>query len=312
MLCALLMARFALAPGGIGWAVAPRGYGNAATVARDSGWLNPDVSAAPISAWHFWDWGTDWHVGVDLSGGGVDVFMASSFLRESWGSHIGVNSVVGYNAANQSARYLGWAANYRGGRYNLPAGTASNGENPLAYDAPPPRRDFMNGSSIRIQDGEQSAGAIFYQETPRGPYYPLDTLEWGAMSSSGLGFGNGTFDQVVGKLRAFGLVGIGRIIRDQGSGAIYRQAQPSAPYVQLTYDQWVPLAAAGVVYENLTSEQVAVALAAPLSPTPIDALEGASDSDSAGANAAQIAAELLPAIVAAQPTGYTATLTPTK
>lgn len=131
MNCALLMARFGLARGGVGWAVAPRAYGDAITVANNSGPLNKNAAAAPVGAWHYWNWAVFGHVGSDLTGGGNDVFMASAFLRDEWGTHLGLNSVGGYNAANRSATYLGWATNYRGGRYNLPAGTASSGSKPL-------------------------------------------------------------------------------------------------------------------------------------------------------------------------------------
>ncbi len=77
--------------------------------------ISTNASQAPTGAIHYWSIGQFGHVGVDLNGGGRDVFMASYKLRQSWGDAIGVNSVGGYGSAS-GARYLGWAMDYSGCR----------------------------------------------------------------------------------------------------------------------------------------------------------------------------------------------------
>lgn len=117
-LCGVLMYQFGTT---LPWAKAPGTTGpTAAAVGNASGWLNPNAAAAPIGAFHFWAIGSAGHVGMDLSGGGADVLMATKALRESWGSAIGVQSVAGYTKA-KGATYRGWATNYGGGIPSIPA-----------------------------------------------------------------------------------------------------------------------------------------------------------------------------------------------
>lgn len=191
-LCALLMARFALAPaskGGIGWRAAPRAYGDAIVVARDSGILNGNPAMAPIGAWHFWDIGRYGHVGVDLSSGGIDVFMATGHLREGWQAYLGINSVDGYTRAT-GAKYLGWTTNYRGGVYNLPLEPAGTGGiTPIGDDMTEPDviaaiRDIQNKVSVSgaaygapqaaLNYAQQIAmGGIFF---PGAPYNAFQAI----------------------------------------------------------------------------------------------------------------------------------------
>lgn len=77
--------------------------------------VSTDASRAPTGAIHYWAIGQYGHVGVDLNGGGQQVFMATYKLAASWGNAIGINSVGGYSAAT-GARYLGWAMDYSGCR----------------------------------------------------------------------------------------------------------------------------------------------------------------------------------------------------
>ena len=81
--------------------------------------LGADASRAPIGAFHWWSVGTTGIVGVDLSGGGTSVFMASSHVMETWGTAIGTNGVAAYTSA-VGARYLGWSMDYLGQRIDTP------------------------------------------------------------------------------------------------------------------------------------------------------------------------------------------------
>jgi len=105
--CAALMARLCIAYG-----AGPIPIPASAQMAGDwAGKLNPDSTVAPIGAFHYWRWGADGHVGLDTKGGGTDVFMASSFIRESLGDGIGFQSVNGYTR-NGAFPYRGWSMLY--------------------------------------------------------------------------------------------------------------------------------------------------------------------------------------------------------
>ena len=147
-LCGVLMYQFGAS---LGWSPAPHVTGpGAIDVSRASGTLNGDSAAAPVGAFHFWAIGTYGHVGMDLDGGGSTVFMATSAVRESWGSSLGINSVSGYSTA-KGARYLGWSTNYGGGHPNIPA------------DPPPDptvRRTVPAGVNVRPAPTTQAAKGI--------------------------------------------------------------------------------------------------------------------------------------------------------
>lgn len=122
-LCGVLMAQFGdylgdATPGTLnGWKKKPtKSIASAKDVAKNSGKLSKDHLKAPIGAFHFWEIGTYWHVGIDLNGRGQVIFMATTMLKSSWGSAIGVQSAVGYGA-----KYLGWSTNYSGGTMRLPS-----------------------------------------------------------------------------------------------------------------------------------------------------------------------------------------------
>lgn len=68
------------------------------------------AATAPIGAFHYWelDGMTDGHVGIDLSGKGTEVFMASRHVTKSYGDAIGTISVGDY-MRKTGARYLGWS-----------------------------------------------------------------------------------------------------------------------------------------------------------------------------------------------------------
>ena len=105
--CASLMYRMCAAYG-----AGPIPIPASAQMAGDwAGKLNPYYTVAPIGAFHYWTWGTDGHVGLDTKGKGTDVFMASSFIRESLGDGIGFQSVAGYSR-NGAFPYRGWSMNY--------------------------------------------------------------------------------------------------------------------------------------------------------------------------------------------------------
>jgi len=105
--CASLMYRMCAAYGS-----GPIPIPASAQMAGDwAGKLNPYYTVAPIGAFHYWTWGSDGHVGLDTKGKGTDVFMASSFIRESLGDGIGFQSVAGYSR-NGAFPYRGWSMNY--------------------------------------------------------------------------------------------------------------------------------------------------------------------------------------------------------
>src|SRR5690606_20861102 len=118
-LCGVLINQFGLT---LPWRSAPGVVGpTAKAVMNASGARNPHAAAAPVGAFHWFSWGNSGHVGIDLSGGGHDVFMASAYLRESWGKGgIGVNSASAWGARSD-ASYLGWTTQYGGGILTIPA-----------------------------------------------------------------------------------------------------------------------------------------------------------------------------------------------
>jgi hypothetical protein len=73
--------------------------------------LDPDFKLAPVGSFHYWTFGKDGHVGLDTTGGGVNVFMASKYLRESLGDCIGFQSVDGYTRSGVCT-YRGWSKFY--------------------------------------------------------------------------------------------------------------------------------------------------------------------------------------------------------
>lgn len=142
--CGALMYQMTAAYG-----VTPNPIPASAKLAGDAvGKLNPIAKLAPAGAFHYWTWGTDGHVGLDTTGGGTNVFMASSLLRESLGDGIGFQSVVKYPHP-----YRGWAMFYgKKGTINVPVppptifdvrtwngaqgiiGSAIDGNTPVTYD----------------------------------------------------------------------------------------------------------------------------------------------------------------------------------
>jgi hypothetical protein len=72
--------------------------------------LNKDFLKAPIGAFHYWDIGTEGHVGVDASGGGLEIFMASHYLAQKLNADLGFQSAVGYSRGVYP--YLGWSLTY--------------------------------------------------------------------------------------------------------------------------------------------------------------------------------------------------------
>lgn len=172
---------------GVGWRKRPTGsIASAIIVARGSGKLQPHAARAPIGAFHYWDIGRHGHVGIDLNGGGSDVFMASTHVRWGWGSALGVQSVAGYSKAT-GARYLGWATNYTGGLPKLPSEigprdrvvAAADGVN--ARTAPSTSARIVTaanrpkGAAIEMNayadDGETVAGSSRWYRGANGRWY---------------------------------------------------------------------------------------------------------------------------------------------
>jgi hypothetical protein len=115
LFCASLMYRMCAAYGTAPDPVPATAWnaGNAA------GRLGTKAEEAPAGAFHYWTIGVDGHVGLDTTGGGQSVFMASKYLRESLGDCIGFNSVEGYSRGIYP--YRGWSMLYgKNGHVNVP------------------------------------------------------------------------------------------------------------------------------------------------------------------------------------------------
>lgn len=113
--CASLMFRFGKSTSGFkdGRNDAP----SAIKASKRSNIESKDASKAPKGAFHWWDIGVHGHVGLDVSGGGTQVFMATKKLQQFFGDKgnaIGLTSVSAYTKAS-NAKYLGWSRDYVGG-----------------------------------------------------------------------------------------------------------------------------------------------------------------------------------------------------
>jgi len=131
-MCGNLMNRFGLFTTPNDWHPTRTGP-TAWDVALASGPRNMNPAAAPIGAIHWWrnkSGNTPGHTGVDLTGGGQNVGMATYAVRESLGAAIGIQSVAGYSAAKTFMAYEGWTNNYAGARHSL-AATAGGGYTPI-------------------------------------------------------------------------------------------------------------------------------------------------------------------------------------
>ena len=154
-MCGSLMYRF---NSWCGWKTQPtRDISSAYRAAMGSGWLNTDLSRAPVGAFHFFDiaGAANGHVMQDARGGGLVCLSTGYALSESLGNAIGFQSVPGYIAA-KGARYLGWSTNYAGGTINI-AGTAGLGSTPIIEEEDMPKaklyRNADNGD-MRIMNLE--------------------------------------------------------------------------------------------------------------------------------------------------------------
>lgn len=118
-----------------GWVSPPsRDISSAYRAGMNSGWLNTDLTRAPVGAFHFFDiaGAANGHVMQDARGGGLVCLSSGYALSESLGYAIGFQSVPGYIAA-KGARYMGWATNYGGGTISV-SGTAGDGYAPIGDD----------------------------------------------------------------------------------------------------------------------------------------------------------------------------------
>ncbi len=118
--CASLMFRFGKSTSGFkdGKNDAP----SAIKAAHKSNIESTDPKEAPKGAFHWWDIGRHGHVGLDVNGGGTEVFMATRKLEEFFGDKanaIGLTSVDTYNQAISGGTYLGWSMDYVGGTIDL-------------------------------------------------------------------------------------------------------------------------------------------------------------------------------------------------
>jgi len=107
------------------------GYGKSGTAnqAREMSGLqqaineNPnhsDYTKAPVGAFHWWSGGRYGHVGLDVTGGGEHIFMATGMQGNETiavgqnGSHLKVVNIEDYNQKYSKYTYEGWTTNYCG------------------------------------------------------------------------------------------------------------------------------------------------------------------------------------------------------
>lgn len=137
--CASLMYRFNNAS---------TAYESATLAGDNSGWLNPDPTAAPIGALHYWAGaGGDGHVAQDVAGRGRSLFMASSKVTESLGNAIGFISFGDYQA-KAGLPYRGWALSYG-------ANPAIVGDDSGQYGDPAPAPSPQpSGSTYTVVEGD--------------------------------------------------------------------------------------------------------------------------------------------------------------
>jgi LysM repeat protein len=115
--CASLMFRFGKETSGFkdGKNDAP----DAISASKKSKIVSKDPKQAPKGAFHWWDIGAHGHVGLDVSGGGTEVFMASGRVSQFIGKKenaVGLVSVEQYSKAIGKKTYLGWSMDYVGGK----------------------------------------------------------------------------------------------------------------------------------------------------------------------------------------------------
>jgi hypothetical protein len=149
-MCGSLMFRF---NSWRGWKTQPtRDISSAYRAAMGSGWLNTDLTRAPVGAFHFFDiaGAANGHVMQDARGGGLVCLSTGYALSESLGNAIGFQSVPGYIAA-KGARYLGWATNYAGGTINT-SGLAGLNVRPITPQQQQEEEDY-DMRAIRDENG---------------------------------------------------------------------------------------------------------------------------------------------------------------
>lgn len=165
--CASLMYRMCVAYGS-----GPIPVPASAKIAGDlAGKLNLDYTKAPVGAFHYWTWGIDGHVGLDTKGGGTDVFMASAFIRESFGNAIGFQSVDRYTR-DGAYPYRGWSMNYgKNGKITQEVAVAI----PVVASKPAVNPPVVTIADVRKWNGDQGIiGAAIDGKTP----VTYDVLRW--------------------------------------------------------------------------------------------------------------------------------------
>lgn len=134
-------------------------YDSATDARRASGALNPDATAAPAGAIHYWSYygnswdGTvgDWgHVTIDIRGGGTATLSATKGAFDYWGLNAGLISVAA-QTGRAGMKYLGWARTYGAAApltLEMPAG-----ENHVPGATPAKEEDDMSMNTIRHPNG---------------------------------------------------------------------------------------------------------------------------------------------------------------
>lgn len=143
--------------------------------------VSKDPSKALVGDFHFWDIAgrANGHVGLELSGtgenGGIDVFMATWSVRDSWGQAIGTQSVDGYTRAKGGrARYLGFSRSYANGDVRTAAATAGGGTTPLGGASLPIPRRTKDHDMLFLRVDDDGNGTPFFTvlNTNTNVWYP--------------------------------------------------------------------------------------------------------------------------------------------
>jgi hypothetical protein len=148
-MCGSLMFRF---NSWRGWQTPPYNALSTAFIAGSgSGWLNPNIAAAPVGAFHFISVPgvPSGHVVQDARGGGWRCFSTGYTLGEVLGNALGFVSVSAYLAA-KGATHRGWATNYAGGVIASISETAGGGGTPIDNS------EFVGGKKMRLAWAEST------------------------------------------------------------------------------------------------------------------------------------------------------------
>jgi hypothetical protein len=149
MWCQAFVARMSKMGGGF-----VRDFLTARAARLASGWLNTDLSAAPVGAVGYWLWGTDDHVAV-YEGGGVWL-MGSRHVTDRFGGVSRNAGRVSHDDFQRTAglKFLGWAATNGGNRI------------PITSPAPTPSQRKVGSVAVNVRVSPIIGARIIRVEAP--------------------------------------------------------------------------------------------------------------------------------------------------